>query len=448
MTFLSRKMSQELKQQQFKILLKTAKKGDDFVGIKITENEREITFPMGYVPASEKLSASKIEPNERREIIRLINAICSCKNFKKGERISSLNGKNADDFPIKSALFIIEDFLDRGSYYTEKETLYTKNTSGKISWMRTIKNIKPIISESGIAFLSFISRKNRIQENQLITELHKYCVYKSFELLGFLFTSSLPEKGLLQESDISKNKKYYADFLQEKIDSTHLEASIELFSNMKDFINGFDSESEIKNAAYGTQCFQVVWESLIEKMFSTISQNQKEKYFYPQTRWIFQNGRKRTNAPLRPDTIMIQDEKCFIIDAKYYSFAALANQKSENADDENTDKAQNGSIPGSDSIQKQITYAEFIDSSIDNNKVPAPQQKFRFEPQNIYNIFILPESNAEKLFSYKGYATTNWKDNSKNYHKIHAITLDTKFLLENAGKNSSEMKRQLADFCI
>lgn len=429
------------------IFLKTAKKGDDFVGIKITENEREITFPMAYVPASEKLSVSKILPNERREIIRLINTICGCTNFKKGERISSLNGKTAIDFPIKSALFIIEDFLDRGSYYTEKETLYTKSTSGKISWTRTIKNIKPIISESGIAFLNFINRKNRIQENQLITELHKYCVYKSFELLGFLFTSSLTEKGLLQESDISKNKKYYADFLQEKIDSTHLEASIELFSNMKDFINGFDSESEIKNAAYGTQCFQVVWESLIEKMFSTISQKQKEKYFYPQTRWIFQNGRKRTNSPLRPDTIMIQDEKCFIIDAKYYSFAALANQKSENADGENTDKAQNGSIPGSDSIQKQITYAEFIDSSIDNNKDSESSQNFRFEPQNIYNIFILPESNAEKLFSYKGYATTNWKDNSKNYHKIHAITLDTKFLLENAGKKSSEMKKRLAEIC-
>lgn len=440
-------MSQDLQNEKTKILLKSAQGGSDFVGIKITENEREITFPMGYVPASEKLSASKIEPNERREIIRLINAICGCKNFKKGERISSLNGKTAGDFPIKSALFIIEDFLDRGSYYTEKETLYTKNTSGKISWTRTIKNIKPIISESGIAFFNFISRKNRIQENQLITELHKYCVYKSFELLGFLFTSSLPEKGLLQESDISKNKKYYADFLQEKIDSTHLEASVELFSNMKDFINGFDSESEIKNAAYGTQCFQVVWESLIEKMFSTISQKQKEKYFYPQTRWIFQNGLQRKNAPLRPDTIMIQDEKCFILDAKYYSFAALVNQNSENADDENTDKAQNGSIPGSDSIQKQITYAEFIDSSIDNNKNSESSQKFRFEPQNIYNIFILPESNGEKLFSYKGYAISEWKDNSKNYHKIHAITLDTKFLLENAGKNSTEMKKRLAEIC-
>lgn len=154
-----------------------------------------------------------------------------------------------------------------------------------------------------------------------------------------------------------------------------------------------------------------------------------------------------TNAPLRPDTIMIQDEKCFVIDAKYYSFAALANQNSENADDENTDKEHMGSIPRSDSIQKQITYAEFIDSSIDNNKDSESSQKFRFEPQNIYNIFILPESNTEELFSYKGYATSDWKDNSKNYHKIHAITMDAKFLLENEEKKSSEMKRRLTEIC-
>lgn len=438
-------MPQELKQPQSKILLRTAQSGSDFIGIKITQEEKIITFPMGYALSSEKLAASKIAPSERRKIVGLIKSIQTCRNFKKGERISSLNGKTAGDFPIKSVLFIIEDFLDRGSYYTEKETLYAKNTSGKVSWTRTIKNIKPVISARGIAFLDFIIRKNRIQENQLITELHKYCVYKSFELLGFLYTSSLPEKGLLQESDISKNKKYYADFLQEKIDSTHLESSIELFSNMKDFITGFDSESEIKNASYGTQCFQVVWESLVEKMFSTISQNQKEKYFYPRTKWIFQNGRESTNAPLRPDTIMILNGKCFILDAKYYSFAALENQNSENTDDENSDEAQNGSLPGSDSIQKQITYAEFIDSSIDNNKDFKRPQKFRFEPQNIYNIFILPERNAKELFSYKGFATSEWKDNSKNYHKVHAVTLDTKFLLENAGKGGTEMQKRLAE---
>lgn len=284
-----------------------------------------------------------------------------------------------------------------------------------------------------------------------MTELHKYCVYKSFELLGFLYTSFLPEKGLLSESDVLKNKKYYADFLQEKIDSTHLEPSVELFSNMKDFMSGFDSESKIKNAAYGTQCFQVVWESLIEKMFSTISQNQKEKYFYPRTKWFFDDGKTKTNAPLRPDTIMIQSEKCFIIDAKYYSFAALENQSDENADNEDSLEAQNGSIPGSDSIQKQITYAEFIDSSINNNKDLKRPQKFRFEPQNICNIFILPGNNAEKVkkegnpLSYKGYATSEWKDNSKNYHKIHAVTLDTKFLIENAGKNNAEVKNRLAE---
>ena len=273
-------MSEEISLQELEISLKTAQGGNDFVGIKITQSERTVVFPLGYFPEKSSLSASKIQKEERNEILNLINSIYLCTSNKKGERVSVLNGDVKCDFPIKSMLYIIEDFLDRGTYYTEKETLYTKSNGGKISWNRTIKRIKPAVSESGIAFLDFIIRKSRIQENQLITEIHKYCVYKCFEIFGFLYSSSLPEKGLLDETDISKNKKYYAQVLQEKIDSTYLESNVELFSNLLDFINFFDCESETKEASYGTNCFQVVWEKMVDSVFGTVGQTEKEKYFY------------------------------------------------------------------------------------------------------------------------------------------------------------------------
>lgn len=422
------------------ISLKTAQSGSDFVGIRISGTERTITFPMGYVPQKQTLSAEKIEKQERKEILNLIQCISRCSSGKKGEIVSLLDGKTLNAFPVRAMIFIIEDFLDRNAYYTEKETLYTKNTSGKINWMRTVKNIEPVVTETGIAFLDFIIRKNRIQENQLITELHKYCVYKSFELMGFLFTPMLPERGILQESDVSKNKKYYAQFLQDKIDTTHLESNIELFTNMLDLINNYDSESDVKEAAYGTNCFQVVWESLIEKAFGTATQREKEKYFYPASLWNFADGNTKTNHPLRPDTIMIQGEKCFILDAKYYSYDMLRTIETGDENEQET-VLIHGSIPGSDSIQKQITYAEYIDCSINNNggnfSRPA---KFRFAPENIYNVFVLPANNGEKVFDYKGYATSEWKDNTKNYHFVHAITVDAKWLMECAGKNITVIK--------
>lgn len=450
-------MSEKSSSKEIQISLKTAQSGSDFVGIKITQAERTVTFPMGYFLEAPALALSKIKKEERAQILNLIKSIYLCTSSTNGERVSVLNGEIKNDFPVKSMLFIIEDFLDRGTYYTEKETLYTKSNGGKISWSRTIKSVKPVLSESGIAFLDFIIRKNRIQENQLITEIHKYCVLKCFEVFGFLYASSVPEKGLLDEYDVSKNRKYYAQVLQEKIDSTYLESSVGLFGNLLDFINNFDSESETKEASYGTNCFQVVWESLIDSVFGTVGQTEKEKYFYPASRWNFTDGKSRKNAPLRTDTIMIAEtsssenplakngRKCFIIDSKYYSYTMLRKLDFEENESEQESVLLHGSIPGTDSIQKQITYAQYIDSSIktfDSEK----REKYRFSHSDIFNVFILPENNnIKERLKYIGYATSGWHDGSKNYHTVHAVTMDTKFLLENGNKKCKELQNKLAE---
>lgn len=445
-------MPEKSSSKENQISLKTAQSGSDFVGIKITQSERSVTFPMGYSLEASALDSSKIKKEERNEILNLIKSIALCTLNKKGERVSALNGEIKNDFPVKSMLFIIEDFLDRGIYYTEKETLHTKSTGGKINWSRTIKSVKPAVSESGITFLDFIVRKNRIQENQLITEIHKYCVHKCFEIFGFLYTSSFPEKGLLDEDDISKNRKYYAQVLQEKIGSTYLESNIELFENLLNFINSFDSENETKEAAYGTNCFQVVWESLVDSVFGNVQNKEKEEYFYPASRWNFPDEKPKKNAPLRPDTIMIVENplaknrrKCFIIDSKYYSYTMLRKLDFEEDESGQESVLVHGSIPGTDSIQKQITYAQYIDASMksfDSEK----REKYRFNPGDIFNVFILPEdNNIEEKLKYIGNAASDWHDGSKNYHTVHAVTLDTKFLLENGNKKCLELQKELAE---
>lgn len=418
-----------------KIILKTAQRGTEFVGLKITDAEKTITFPMCYNLSDNEISSDKLNKSQRKSIVNLLTTINGCRKLKEGEKIFEFNEKkNSSSMPLKSILFIIEDFLDRNSYYTEKEVVYTKGNNGKISWNRTIKMINPTVSENGIAYLDFIVRKNHIQDNQLITELHKYCVFKCFELLGFLYTSFLPEKGLLSESDVLKNKKYFLNFIQEKIDNTHLEVNIELFSAMYDFLNNYNSDAELSNATFGTKSFQTVWETMVDRLFATISEGEKERYFYPRTKWTFKHYR---NAPLRPDTIMIEDEKCFILDSKYYSY------NRDNEEDTENGEETSGSIPGSDSIQKQITYAEFIDKGINNNQANKRPEKFRFDAENIFNVFILPSKNTDCKFDYLGCATSEWKDNTKNYHFIHAIGLDTQFLMTNGNKNAEELRKEL-----
>ena len=424
-----------------------AEKGSDFVGLKITPDARCVTFPMGYsITSNDNVD---ITPTLRSEILLLIRKISDCEKLQ-GERVCRINKNGArQDFPVGSILFLIEDFLNRGSYYTEKEKIMGDGLPGKISWNSTIKRIKPIVSERGIAFLDFIVHKSRIKQDRLITELHKYCVYKSFELLGFLYTAAMPDQGLINEADIKKNKAYYTSFLDSKISETHLEQNAELFVHMKNVIQNFDSEDTISSATYGTNSFHTVWESMVNEVYGTVSRSEMEKY-YPCSKWKRPNGDwLKNNVPLRPDTIMIDDSTgvrcCFILDSKYYSYAAMKNDGADVSEDNSqVSVADHGSIPGTDSIQKQITYAEFIDKS----KTPPKSEnsvKYKFDPDKIYNAFILPGTvDNENGIKYIGYAEADWNtQTTEGYRKIHGFLLDTKTIMQK--RTSKDVRKMLAE---
>ena len=421
-----------------------AEKGSDFVGLNITPDARCVTFPMGYSITSN--DNVEITPTLRSEILLLIQKISDCEKLQD-ERVCRINKNDLrHDFPIGSILFLIEDFLNRGSYYTEKEKIMGDGLPGKISWSGTIKRIKPIVSERGIAFLDFIVHKSRIKNDRLITELHKYCVYKSFELLGFLYTAALPDQGLINEADVKKNRTYYVSFLDSKISETHLEQNAELFVHMKNVIQNFNSEDTISSATYGTNSFHTVWESMVNEVYGTVSRSEMEKY-YPCSKWKRPNGDwLKNNVPLRPDTIMIDDSTgvkcCFILDSKYYSYAAMKNDGADVSEDNSqVSVADHGSIPGTDSIQKQITYAEFIDKS----KTPPKSEisvKYKFDPDKIFNAFILPgKVGNESGIEYIGYAEADWNTQAtEGYRKIHGFLLDTKTVMQ---KRASKDARQV-----
>lgn len=430
------------------IRITVAEKGSDFVGLNITPSARCVTFPMGYSITSN--DNADITPTLRSEILLLIRKISDCEKLQ-GERVCRINKNDLrHDFPIGSILYLIEDFLNRGSYYTEKEKIMGEGLPGKISWNSTIKRIKPIVSERGIAFLDFIVHKSRIKNDRLITELHKYCVYKSFELLGFLYTAAMPDQGLINEADVKKNRAYYVSFLDSKISETHLEQNAELFVHMKNVIQNFDGEDTISSATYGTNSFHTVWESMVNEVYGTVSRSEMEKYYYPKSKWVWSNGEKsKRNAPLRPDTIMIDDSTgvkcCFILDSKYYSYAAMKNDGADVSEDNSqVSVADHGSIPGTDSIQKQITYAEFVDKSRTRptNKCP---EKYKFDPDKIFNVFILPGNVPDgNGIKYIGYAEADWNSQAtEGYRKIHGFLLDTKTVMQK--RASKDARKMLAE---
>lgn len=382
---------------------------DKFVGLKYSENKLQIYFPVGYAH-----SDSADEKQIRKEILNLISVLSSFGEKCEMLKASDLFSKSSDVlFPIHAYLFIISDFLNHG-YFTQKETVYKKSPSGKINWSRTIKQVRPQLVNESIFYFDFITQHTDYNQNELISQIHKYCVWECFSKIGYLFSSFIPQKPA-----IKFNKILFNSVIKIQAAKTFNENNLLLFKNMLDVINYLDSSNVNKNFIYGTQNFHHIWEALVDSVYG---EKDKEK-FYPKVYWKLKNGKSYSQDKfnsLRPDTIMITNrgkpgQKIFVLDSKYYRYGATKNPNH---------------LPDSSSVVKQIAYAQYIENT--NNKIPKDVKK-NITPQKIYNAFIMPSDN--QLPQNIGYTSADYvfpqtdTEPVSSYSKIHGILLDIKQLM-------------------
>jgi hypothetical protein len=251
----------------------------------------------------------------------------------------------------------------------------------------------------------------------MITQIHKFCVYESFSKLGWLFTPYLPEK-----PTIPRNDKMFLILLREKLACTYNDKDKRLFSSMLAMIEYMDEKTKEKQFYFGTDRFEYVWEKLIDRVFG---EKNKIDYF-PRTRWSLRTGKKRLNAALEPDTIMLHDGKIYVLDAKYYKFGLTGNPND---------------LPESSSINKQITYGEYI------YKEKRFKEKYG-EDVPVYNAFIMPYNASANLFGSSevylniGEATGDWKTEGYKYEHVQGILVDIRYLMHHyTGKPKNQIMR-------
>lgn len=260
---------------------------DTFVGLKCKDGDFSVHFPLGFViPVDDK--------ELRRDIIVLLSVIGKTTARKESEIQNEARIYNCTEFPFQAYLSIIRDFYERG-YFKEREIHFTVAKRGKIDWNRTIKTQKPYIQDNDSFYLDFVTRKNQVNENELISLIHEYCVYESFSKVGWLFTTTLPKK-----PRIKRNIRLFKSILITKISNTFNDRNRKLFQDMLAVILYNGEENSEKNYRYGTYRFEYVWEALINKVYGI---KEKREYF-PNTYWSI-DGVQYENACLEPDTIMI-----------------------------------------------------------------------------------------------------------------------------------------------
>ena len=178
-----------------------------------------------------------------------------------------------------------------------------------------------------------------------------------------------------------------------------------------------ESGDDQSDASYGVNRFEHIWEGMIDYVFG----DENRELYYPRARWKIIRGRgyEAESSELRPDTVVKLGDKVFILDAKYYKYGITFNPFH---------------LPQTDSIQKQITYGEYV------------ARKGFAERNNIYNAFIMPfNCGGDEPFRFVSVGTADWKEYSEgspNYEFVLGILLDTTYLLRSYAKhNMAEIEK-------
>ncbi len=198
-----------------------------------------------------------------------------------------------------------------------------------------------------------------------------------------------------------------------------------MFSAMKAMLEYLDKDASEMQFYFGTDHFETIWEKMIDKAFGI---DNKDEYF-PRTRWLLDYGDGKAKKPLIPDTIMIFNDKYYVIDSKFYRYGSTGN----------SDHLPNGS-----DINKQITYAEYIEKAKE------------IHADNIYNCFLMPFNHEANVFSTIseikniGEAIGEWRytdkePHLKKYERIQGVVIDVRFLMKNYICISDKQKKELAD---
>lgn len=408
-----------------KYQVNTNAEGDRFVGIKADTERITVYFPLGF------RIFDPDDEDQLREDSRTLFGILS--EFMKRERVVLDNTKDIPyrvDFPINAYLNVIRYYMAYG-YYSQRENTYVIRPSGNISWKDTFVKQKPVVSGGNMVYTQFVVKTNSRNFGNDLTRINRYCVEESFNKLGWLYLPKKPE-----QAGSHPDNRAAISILNDALASTdaHKDEVRRLFKSMLDMLKYLEDPNSDKRFYFGVDDFWYIWQEMVKKAFSL----KDVSNYFPHGYWYtsYEQGSKpNKSSALQDDSIMVFDGKYYVLDAKFYKYGETGNPKD---------------LPDTDSIQKQITYADFINTKR-KNLVDNTDEK------HLFNAFIMPFNKVkeafktEKNFINVAEAIGDWRNEDpsqmKYYERIQGILVDTRFLMYHYNDGGEDHKRCLAE-CI
>lgn len=364
---------------------------DNYVGIKFLDDDIEVYFPMGYEIPSDNSEC-------RKSIISLLKTISIERILNKSDSKYSLNNGKDKEIPINSFLWIIDDYLNNG-LYTDKEKIYKKGKNGKINWKKTL-NTKFYISNNSAIYLDPYVEKNTLEDN-IITDIHAYCVGVSIDYIGWIFGNIPRPNNNIKVERIA----YYVSIINKELIQSFDDKKKTLLMNLKMILEMSGGDYKIKMKSIGTNSYEYIWEYMVNSVYGNLD----PKLYFPNSKYhLIGFDDDIESSILRPDTVLEVEKDLYILDSKYYKYGITKNPSD---------------LPSTDSIQKQITYGDYAKNKIQKHK-------------KIFNAFIIPYNKhnnkfgLEKNIEYVGFAESSWRNSKALYDHISVILIDTKFLID------------------
>lgn len=376
----------------------TGKTDDSFVGLRIKGNDIHFFYPESY-------RFNEESPEVRMDIIDLLRTISIAKTSSIEPSKANNTTKEQGEFALMSYIWVIRDFLANG-FYINREKTYKVNVSGRVDWKRTMQT-QAIVSNGNIIYPNIIvSTKNTV--DNLLVDIHKYCVKKSIDFIGWLFNLS---SSFIETKPFNAGvKKIYVATIKKELARTFEDDKRIRLKHLLNVVVGLDVNEDNDEFVYGVDSYYYIFERMIDSIFGNINDMRD---FNPTAKWqlVRNNYRETKSTDLRPDTIIArEDGTVFILDSKFYRFGFTGDERD---------------LPETTSIQKQITYGEYIKKNVTKVEVKA-----------IYNAFLLPYNKEREMFrsvdniQYIGFAKSMWKENKDGYEIIHTFLIDLKHVVK------------------
>lgn len=379
----------------------------EFVGLKIENGKVELYVPQVF----------RVDDSSAKDILIFLKSISLSSAINK-ENIRRGTDQVKEIWPFDSYVWIIRDFIENGFYYNREKVYSTNN--GKIEWKKTMRNI-PIVSSGNLIYNKLVTSKMS-PCNDFTAQIYRLCLKQSIDRIGWLYNYNVQ----IEIQQIFSMKEMIHR-VQQEITNTNDDVRKLRFKHMLKILKNSEGENMISSScSYGITNYHHVFEKMVDMFFGGLPDKKKERY-YPKGKWKFNKEYFVDSSPLRPDTIFIKNKKTYIIDAKMYQYGF-----SHNIND----------LPGTRSIQKQITYGDHAYNVL--------------KEENVRNIFVLPYNKELLLFkqdndikyfdlsdsAFIGDAYAPWRNDRpvKDYYHIYTFLIDFNYLLKNYNNNFEQMK--------